>query len=84
MTKNEAVAELAAVEQGFENLYMEADRNGGGCWWCCGGGDEWHAELTARRETVLAAHPDLARREVGSGRGGAWPDPADTSTEVQA
>jgi len=60
MTKAEAVAELAAVEAAFENLYMEADRNGGGCWWCCGGGDEWREELLERQAAVYAAHPDLA------------------------
>jgi hypothetical protein len=60
MTRNEAVAELAAVAQGFENLYQEADRNGGGCWWCCGGGDEWRNDLVSRQDAVLAEYPDLA------------------------
>lgn len=59
MTQNEAVAELAAVAQGFENLYMEADRNGGGCWWWyCG--DGWRDDLVARQDAVLAEYPDLA------------------------
>jgi hypothetical protein len=60
MTRDEAVAELAAVAQGFEDLYTETDLNGDGCWWCCGGGDEWRNDLVARQEAVLAEYPDLA------------------------
>ena len=60
MTKDEAVAELAAVAVETVALHEAADRNGGGCWWCCGGGDEWAEELADRRAAVLAAYPELA------------------------
>ena len=60
MTRNEAVAELAAVAQGFEALYEAAEAAGDSCWWCCGGGDEWRDDLIARQGAVLAEYPDLS------------------------